>query len=121
MGPRLVINSLWSVVVASLVREMGEMKMERLAAASTTTTDRMLGQSWSEQAKHTADILAGIQHLSSRDYAAAAQHAKDHLLAFQQQRPRMALPGFGSMDTSAALRSQLPHVPVQESSSKSDH
>ena len=30
--------------MASLVREMGELKMERLAAASTTTTNCMLGQ-----------------------------------------------------------------------------
>ena len=100
---------------------MGELKMERLAAASTTTTDRMLGQvqlvliarmlatcgltcvfdshylhvqTWSEQAKHTSDILAGIQQLSKEEYAAAAQQAKDHLLEFQQQRPRMALPDF---------------------------
>lgn len=74
--------------MASLVREMGELKMERLAAASTTTTDRMLGQTWSEQATHTSDILAGIQQLSTREYATAAQQAKAHLMEFQQQRPR---------------------------------
>ena len=93
MGPRLMINSLWCVVIASLVREMGELKMERLAAASTTTTDCILGQvqlvhaarmlatcgqtcifdldclhvqTWSEEAKHTSDILAGMQQLSIR-------------------------------------------------------
>ena len=122
MHPRLVINSLWCVVVASLVREMGELKMERLTAASTSATDRMLGQvqrvlvasilatsgqtcifdleflhvqTWSEQAKHTSDILAGIQQLSSREYTEAAQQAKAHLMEFQhQQRPRMAFPDF---------------------------
>ena len=49
-------------------------------------------QTWSEQATHTSDIVAGIQQLSTREYAAAAQQAKAHLMEFQQQRPRMALP-----------------------------
>ena len=51
-------------------------------------------QTWSEQATHTSDILAGIQQLSNREYSAAAQQAKAHLMEFQQQRPRMALPDF---------------------------
>ena len=44
MGTKTVSNGQWCAVVASLVREVKELKLERLAAASTTTTDRLLGQ-----------------------------------------------------------------------------
>ncbi|KAL0037640.1 hypothetical protein WJX77_005828 [Trebouxia sp. C0004] len=72
-------------VVATLVREVDELKLVRLAAASTTT-DRVSGQTWIKQAKHTSDILAGIQQLSYGGYAEAAQQAKARLMGFQQQQ-----------------------------------
>lgn len=50
-------------------------------------------QTWIEKAKHTSDILAGIQILSYGDYVEAAQQAKARLKGFQQQQaPRMTLP-----------------------------
>ena len=44
-------------------------------------------QTWITQAKHTSDILTGIQQLSYGDYAEAAQQAKARLMGFQQQQP----------------------------------
>lgn len=44
MGPKTVVNNCWCAVVAALVREVERLNLERHAAASTTTTDRVLGQ-----------------------------------------------------------------------------
>lgn len=96
---------------------MQQMQMARFAAATTTTSDRTLGQvlpfaaiikqmvrhavlnadcvyvqSVSEDAPYVADILAGVQELSVEEYRDAARKAKACLKQCQQQPQSMALP-----------------------------